>query len=301
MGARHDALLPRDCGGIVRPPVLLAMILALAAIVGILHWKLKPEPTEKEYREAGWGMASRAAWEGRYAPDFELKISGGNTFKLSENVGKKIIVLNFFATWCGPCREEMPELNQYYKDHKDENFLLLAVDAEEKPEVVDGYVRELKLDFPAGVDEGPIRRQYSVNAFPTTVLVGIDGKVQLYETGAIANAQVAFDNLLKVNRMLSQHGMAVTAEEYKKQTAKQPPLLAPGPEQSKEEEGKLDERGKRIAAQMDCPCGCSDKVQACRCNTAAKIKKALVSEKFEGMTDAQVIAALNKRFCGGAM
>jgi thiol-disulfide isomerase/thioredoxin len=194
------------------------MILMLAAIVGLMHRKLKPEPTEKEYREAGWGMTSRAAWEGRYAPDFELKTSGGKTFKLSENVGKKIVVLNFFATWCGPCREEMPELNQYYQDHKDENFLLLAIDAEEKPDAVEGYVREAKLDFPVGIDEGPIRKQYSVSAFPTTVLVGIDGKVQLYETGAIANAQVAFDNLLKVNRMYSQHGMAITAEEYKSES-----------------------------------------------------------------------------------
>ena len=170
---RHDVPLPRDFAGIVRPPVLLAMILVLAAIVGLIHWKLKPEPTEKEYREAGWGMTSRAAWQGRYAPDFELKTSGGKTFKLSENVGKKIVVLNFFATWCGPCREEMPELNQYYQDHKDENFLLLAIDAEEKPDAVEGYVREAKLDFPVGIDEGPIRKQYSVSAFPTTVLVGI--------------------------------------------------------------------------------------------------------------------------------
>jgi thiol-disulfide isomerase/thioredoxin len=277
------------------------MILALAVIVGVIHWKLKPEPTEKEYREAGWGMTSRAAWEGRYAPDFELKTSGGKTFKLSENVGKKIIVLNFFATWCGPCRDEMPELNQYYEDHKDEKFLLLAIDAEEKPDAVEGYVKELKLDFPIGIDEGPIRKQYSVSVLPTTALVGIDGKVQFYETGAIANAQVAFDNLLKVNRMLSQHGMAITAEEYKRQTAKQPPLPLTGPEQSKEEEVKLDERGRRIAARMDCPCGCTDKVLSCRCNTATKIKEALASEKFEGQTDAQIITALNKRFCSGGI
>jgi len=277
------------------------MIVVMATTVGVIHWKVKPEPTDKEYREADWGMSNRANWQGKYAPDFELKTSPGETFKLSESIGKKVIVINFFATWCGPCREEMPELNQYYTDHKNEDFILLALDADEKSDVVEGFRQELKLDFPVGIDDGSIAKQYGVSGYPTTVLVGVDGRVQLYEVGGLANAEVAFDNLLKMNRRIAKSGVVISAEEYKKQAAKQPPLLAPRTEQPKEESIKLDERGKRIAAHMDCPCGCEDRVAVCACNTSTKIKKALAAEKFESQSDAQIMMALNKRFCMGSM
>lgn len=287
----------------MKPPLLPVMIVFMATLVGIIHWKVKPEPTEKDFQGADWGMSSRAAWQGRYPPDFELKTTAGDTFQLSENVGKKVMVINFFATWCGPCRDEMPELNEYYNDHKGEDFILLAIDAEEKPDAVEGFWKELKLDFPVGIDEGPIRQQYGVSAYPTTLLVGLDGRVQLYEVGGLGNAQVAFDNLLRVNRQIAKSGMAVSAEEYKKQVAKQPPLGAhmPQPPPPAEDTIKLDERGKRIAAQMDCPCGCEKRVAACTCNTAAKIKKALATEKFANQTDAQIMMALNKRYCMGPM
>jgi thiol-disulfide isomerase/thioredoxin len=286
----------------MKPPFLPVMIVLMATLVGVIHWKVKPEPTQKEFQDADWGMSSRAAWQGKYAPDFELKTTGGETFKLSENIGKKVIVINFFATWCEPCREEMPELNQYYSDHKNDNFILLAIDADEKPAAVDGFFAELKLDFPVGIDDGRIRNQYGVGAFPTTVLVGVDGRVQFYEVGGLANAEVAFDNLLRMNRQLTKSGVVISAEEYKKQVAKQPPLLGPGPPPPPKEEAlKLDERGKRIAAHMDCPCGCDNRVEACTCNTAKKIKKALATEKFANQTDAQIMMALNKRYCMGPM
>ena len=85
----------------------------------------------------------------------------------------------------------MPELNRYFNEHKSESFLLLGVDAEEKEDRVEAFLDELKLDFPAGVDDGPLRRQYGVESFPTTVVIGVDGKVQFYETGALVNAEVA--------------------------------------------------------------------------------------------------------------
>jgi thiol-disulfide isomerase/thioredoxin len=285
----------------MKPPILPVMILVMATLVGVIQWKVKPEPTEKDFRESDWGMGSRAAWQDKYAPDFELKTTQGETFKLSENIGRKVIVINFFATWCEPCREEMPELNQYYNEHKNDNFILLAIDADEKAAAVEGFRKELKLDFPVGIDGGPIEKQYGVTAYPTTVLVGVDGKVQDYEVGGIANAEVAFDNLLEMNGQIAKSGSVISAEKYKAEVAKQPPLLAPAAAQPSEDEIKLDERGKRIAAHMVCPCGCEDRVEVCKCNTSTKIKKALAAEKFEKQTDAQIMMALNKRFCMGSM
>ena len=68
-----------------------------------------------------------------------------------------------------------------------------------------------------------------------------------------------------------------------------------------EEEDKLDPRGTRIVARMDCPCGCEKKVQGCTCATSKNIKKTLASEDFKDKPDDEIVKALNKRFCSGAM
>ena len=284
-------------------PLLNVSIVLTGILLSVLQYKLKPAPDEKQIGEYAKSMSNSTEWRGRIAPDFELKTTRGDRFQVSDNVGKKIIVLNFFATWCGPCREEMPELNRYFNEHKAEPFLLVGIDAEEKQDRVDEFLKDLKVDFPAGIDEGPIRKQYNVTAFPTTVLIGVDGKVQFYETGALVNAEVAFDNSLRQNRQLIQAGRMISPEQYRLEAQKQPALPARQAEQktSAEEEYKLDPRGTRIAARMDCPCGCEQKVQPCKCNTSTKIKKALASEDYKTEPDDEIIRSLNKRFCSGAM
>ena len=181
---------------------------------------------------------------------FRAQTTRGERFQLSENVGKKIIVLNFFATWCGPCREEMPELNTYFNTHKAESFLLVGIDAEEKQDRVEAFLADLKVDFPAGVDDGPIQKQYGVSAFPTTVLIGVDGKVQFYEAGALANAEVAFDNLLSKNRQLIQSGQVISPEEYRLQAQKQPALPV---RQSAEKPAAEEEDNSTRAANVSLP------------------------------------------------
>lgn len=282
--------------------LVVASIVLTAILLGFLHYKLKPAPDEKELQQYSEGMVDRTEWQGRIAPDFELRTTTGQRFQLSENVGKKIIVLNFFATWCGPCREEMPELNRYFNAHKSDSFLLVGIDAEETQDRVEQFLKDLAIDFPAGVDQGPIQKQYGVSAFPTTVLIGVDGKVQFYEMGALANADVAFDNLLRQNRQLMQSGKVISTEDYRLQAAKQPSLPVRQVDQTIaiNADYKLDARGQRIIARMDCPCGCDNKVQACTCNTSKSIKKALSDEDFKNQSDDQIISALNKRYCVGA-
>jgi len=287
----------------VNRSVLNVAILLTGVLLTALNYGLKPAPTEKEIREQSQGMSGGVDWRNRTAPDFEITTTRGERFRLSDNVGKKIIVLNFFATWCGPCRAEMPELNRYFNQHKAQDFVLLGIDAEEKGDRVDAFLNDLKIDFPAGVDQGSIQERYGVGSFPTTVVIGVDGKVQLYETGALANADVAFDNLLRQNQKLLQAGNTISPEAYRLAAQNQPnlPLRQPEPNPEPREEYRLDERGKKIVARMTCPCGCDDKVQACSCNTSKKIKQALASEDFKDKSDDEVVKALNKRFCSGAM
>jgi thiol-disulfide isomerase/thioredoxin len=278
-------------------------ILISAILLGVFHYKLKPAPSEKELRELANDLSSRTIWQGQIAPDFELQTVGGEHFHLAENVGKKTIVLNFFATWCDPCRAEMPELNRYFDEHKNESFLLLGVDAEESRETVNAFLDEIKVDFPVGIDTGPIRKQYGVSGLPTTVVIGVDGRVQLYETGALANAEVAFDNLRSKNFQAIQKGEVISPDEYRLQAQKQPalPLRQTDETGSYDPENKLSPRAKQIAARMDCPCGCDKKVHACTCNTSTKIKNALATDDLQGKSDDDVIKSLNKRFCAEAM
>ncbi len=278
-------------------------MIASGLLLGFVHYKLKPAPTNTEISNQARSMIGYTEWRGQIAPDFETKTLDGATFRLSENVGKKIIVLNFFATWCGPCRAEMPELNRYFNAHKSESFLLLGIDSEEQPDRVQDFLHELKVDFPAGIDSGPIQRNYGVNSFPTTVVIGVDGKVQFYETGSLANADVAFDKLLQANLDQIKLGRGISADAYRREAQLHPslPLNQPQTKKSEEEAYKFDERGKRIVAHMDCPCGCDKKVQACTCNTSNHIKKALVSEDFKDQPDDAIVKSLNKRFCSGDM
>lgn len=282
---------------------LKVAIVLTGALLTTVHYKLKPSPSDKEIRRQSLGMSGGVDWRNHTAPDFEITTTHGERFRLSENIGKKVIVLNFFATWCGPCRAEMPELSRYFDQHKADSFFLLGIDAEEKGDRVDAFLDELKVTFPAGVDEGAIQKKYGVEVFPTTVVIGVDGKVQLYETGALVNAEVAFDNVLQKNQQLIKAGQTISPDAYwvAAQNQQSLPLRHPEQEVGEKQEPQLDERAKRIVAQMDCPCGCDDKVQKCSCNTSKKIKKALAEEKFDGKSDDEIIRGLNKRFCSGAM
>lgn len=281
---------------------LKVLILLTGALLTGVHYKLKPNPTEREVRDLSVGMSGGVDWRNQTAPDFEITTTQGQRFRLSDNVGKKLVVLNFFATWCGPCRAEMPELSRYFDEHKSD-LLFLGIDDGEKGDQVDTFLTELKVSFPAGVDEGAIGKKYGVEAFPTTVVIGVDGKVQLYETGALVNADVAFDNLLHKNQQLIQAGQAISSEAYRIASQNQQALPLRHPEQAstRNQEPQMDDRGKRIVARMTCPCGCDDTVQACSCNTSKKIKKALTEEKLTDKSDDEIIKALNKRFCSGAM
>jgi thiol-disulfide isomerase/thioredoxin len=81
----------------------LSVSIILSAILFCgLNYKFKPAPDQNELEANARLMTNRIEWQGRFAPDFELRTNGGERFQLSENIGKKIIVLNFFATWCGP-------------------------------------------------------------------------------------------------------------------------------------------------------------------------------------------------------
>lgn len=119
---------------------------------------------------------------GKAAPDFELTTLTGETVKLSDLRGKKVIV-NFWATWCGPCREEVPALEKFYQEYKDKNLEVLAVNLtkdELKEENVKEFAETFDMSFPVPLDKaGTVGEQYQIYYVPTSYFINEEGIITL--------------------------------------------------------------------------------------------------------------------------
>lgn len=121
--------------------------------------------------------------EGDAAPDFTVELNNGNEFTLSEHEGE-VILLNFWATWCSPCVEEMPAFDRLYEEYGDK-LQVLAVNSVENKETVDRFVSEKNYKFPFGYDEkAEVNKMYPSEGIPYTVIIGRDGKVKKTFLGA---------------------------------------------------------------------------------------------------------------------
>ncbi len=109
------------------------------------------------------------------APNFTLTSTAGETFTLADWKGK-VVLLNFWATWCPPCRAEMPAIDAAYRANKDAGFVVLAADQMESADVVNAFGAKYNLSFPLLLDaDGSINRKYLIGALPTSFFVDRKG------------------------------------------------------------------------------------------------------------------------------
>lgn len=149
------------------------------------------------------GNASVGLKIGQRAPDFELKQLDGQTVKLSDYRGKTVM-LNFWATWCPPCREEMPHMQQFHTENEKDGVVILGVNAtstEISVPVVDSWLKEWGITFPIVLDEqGEVIKTYRVNSYPATFVIDGDGVIRHKHPGPM-NMQ-----MLKDARKKADHG-----------------------------------------------------------------------------------------------
>lgn len=120
-----------------------------------------------------------APQKGFLAPDFTLETLDGKTVTLSDLRGQAVIV-NLWASWCGPCRLEMPAFKKVYEEYKDRGLVILAVNStsQDSRTAVETFVAEYQLPFPIPLDtKGEVARLYRLSALPSTFFIGCDGAI----------------------------------------------------------------------------------------------------------------------------
>ena len=131
------------------------------------------------------------------AKDFTLESLRGPMLNL-KNFQGKIVLLNFWASWCGPCRDEMPAMEFLWQLLQDDDFVILAVDVRETRQVVSHFIEENHYTFPVLLDSrGRVANMYGVRAFPTTFLIDREGKTVGEAIGAINWASKDSFDLMK--------------------------------------------------------------------------------------------------------
>jgi peroxiredoxin len=117
------------------------------------------------------------------APDFALRSVGGPNLRLKEQRGQ-VVMVNFWATWCGPCRIEMPHLNRLYQKYQSSGFQLLGVNIDDDPGQAASLATKLGLRFPVLLDtDKKVSKLYDLSTMPSTVLVDRNGRVRYVHRG----------------------------------------------------------------------------------------------------------------------
>lgn len=181
----------REKGQFEMKRILLTVGLLAIFVLVFIGYMHDQTPTEEilQAQSLTDGQEEIGIREGNVAPDFQLRDIWGESVKLSDFRGKKVI-LNFWTSWCPPCRSEMPDLQKYYASSDEEDFTIVAVNvtAEERgQEDVINFVNEFHLQFPILMDEKKEAAQtYHVIGYPTNFFIDEDGVIQKVYQGPMS-------------------------------------------------------------------------------------------------------------------
>jgi peroxiredoxin len=159
---------------LIAVPLLPALAMALA--MGTAHAAVKPQQA---------------------APDFTLKRAEGGNLRLAEQRGQ-VVLINFWASWCGPCRVEMPHLNKLHDKYKAGGFMVLGVNIDDDPRHGAATAARWGLRFPVLLDaEKTVTRTYDLGAMPSTVLVDRDGRIRYLHRGYRDGMELEYERQIR--------------------------------------------------------------------------------------------------------
>ena len=146
---------------------------------------------------AAAGGAHAKAAPNAQAPDFTLRQLDGPNLRLGEQRGR-VVLVNFWATWCGPCRVELPHLSRLHDKYRGSGFVLLGVNIDEDPTVAKALVSKMGLTFPVLLDsKKEVVGNYDLNAMPATVLIDRDGRVRHLHRGYKEGVEALYEQQVR--------------------------------------------------------------------------------------------------------
>ena len=178
---------------------LAALLLVLIAlVVAIIFWPVEATATDSSVPTAQQDIeATTLIHAGDVAPDFTAEMLDGSKVTLSALRGK-VVLVNFWATWCPPCRQEMSHLQKDVIDRfAGKDLVVLPISRGEKRETVEAFIEKMGYTFPIGLDgDQSIYKKYASNYIPRSVVVGKDGKVVYVAVGYDEEIAKAIDNAI---------------------------------------------------------------------------------------------------------
>ena len=131
------------------------------------------------------------------APDFTLRSMKGQNLRLQEQRGQ-VVMVNFWATWCGPCRQEMPQLNRLYEKYRAAGFVLLGVNVDDDTSKATDVAGKLGVTFPVLLDtDKAVSKLYDLSTMPSTVIIDRNGKVRYVHRGYLAGYEDNYEKQIR--------------------------------------------------------------------------------------------------------
>lgn len=169
--------------------LLLAVVLLVGGLF-IIATRVQPEAASASVLPRDAVADTPAPQANHPAPNFALSDLDGATVQLSALRGQ-VVLVNVWATWCPPCRAEMPMIQAAYDEYRERGFTVLAVNAREEPAVVAAYLQQSGLTFPALLDaDGAVGALYQATLMPSSFFVGRDGVIRAVYRGPLSRGVI---------------------------------------------------------------------------------------------------------------
>lgn len=173
------------------PPIGLITVGIGIVLIGIAALFLIPNSSDSVNADGPTGEYSSVPMDVNFeAPELTLTNLEGEEESLDDYLGE-VVMVNFWATWCPPCKAELPVLQEYYKDHVGEGFTMIGIDANEPQEKVASFIETTDVTYPIWLDlEGEGSRAFNANSYPSSFVIDRDGTIVLAWTGQISKAML---------------------------------------------------------------------------------------------------------------
>lgn len=267
--APEDAAAPAEAAARKQFKVALGAVLAIAVAVGLYFAnRFLVKPATRSQVEAG-GLTTGSGPHPK-APEFTLADLSGQKINLEDYKGK-VVLVDFWATWCGPCRLEIPGFVDLVNKYRDQGFAVIGVSMDDGPEPVREFYKKFKMNYPVGLGDDKLSELYGgVLGLPTSFLIGRDGRIYAKHVGATDPSvfETEVEQLLAAKgdgpvMDFRQTGMTIPDDKIEVGTPAEVNSEVPGVDLSNFTEAQK-KTFEAMLARQNCTCGCKLTLLRCR-------------------------------------